>query len=173
MILRNTASAVVMAILLVLSTAPAAQADSSAFFGINFPTGDFTNAAGTGWNLGAYVTGNLLPIVDVGAIVAYNDFSTKQDNHEVGAVFGPTVNAWEFEALGQVNILFLKGFIGLGFANYSGVDDAGESKRKTDFAWQVGAAMKALLLEWRLSYHQFSAEQTSVNWISLSAGIVF
>ena len=75
--------------------------------------------------------------------------------------------------LGQVDIAMLKGFVGLGAANYTALDDAGDRTRKTDFAWQIGVAARFTFLEGRLAYHQFKASTISVGWIGLTAGILF
>jgi hypothetical protein len=115
-----------------------------------------------------------MPIVDIGGLVAYNDWSTDLSGAVDGKdPFGGSINAWEFHALGQVKVIFLKGFLGLGFANYKGIDDNDESTRKTDFSWQVGAAMSFLMLEGRLGYHQIPVDGGSINWVKLSVGLAF
>jgi hypothetical protein len=142
----------------------AVQAGASAFLGANFPTGEFNSGTDIGWSLGGYYTYDALPIVEVGGLIAYNDFSVENlDNF----------TAWEIQALGQANILFLRGFLGLGVANYSNIYDAGDSGRKTKFAWQAGVAMKFLMLEGRLGYHLIDFGEGSANWVNLSAGVVF
>ena len=165
---------IVIVALLILAAAPMAHAGGSIFGGVNFPTGDFNDGASTGWNLGGYYTGSLLPLVEIGGLVAYNDFSVgAADIPGFDDVFGSSFNAWEIEALGQVNLLFLRGFLGLGFANYTGIDEAGSSDRKTKFAWQMGIAAKFLMLEGRLAYHQINADVSSPNWVGLTVGLAF
>jgi hypothetical protein len=149
-----------------------AEAGASAFIGANFPVGDFNSGAEVGWTLGGYYTVPVLAVLDVGGLVAYNDFSTSNDNTS-GQLPGDGFDAWEIQALGQANILFLKGYLGLGLANYSGVGDDGSSKRKTKWAWQAGVAATFLFLEGRLGYHRIDLGDGSSEWISLSAGIVF
>ena len=156
---------VIVAVSLLFSGAFATvEAGGSFFAGANFPTGDFNSGADIGWSLGGYYTYDALPIVEVGGIVAYNDFSTEHvDNF----------TAWEIEALGQANILFLRGFLGLGVANYSDISEGGDSRRKTKFAWQAGVAATFLMLEGRLGYHLIDLGEGSANWVNLSVGLMF
>jgi len=160
---------------LILAAAPMAHAGGSIFGGVNFPTGEFNDGASTGWNLGGYYTAGLIPLVEIGGLVAYNDFSGAMNfiPDEIDDIFGYSINAWGIEDLGQVNLLFMRGFLGLGIANSTGIDEEGGSDRKTNFAWQVGLAMKFLMLEGRLGYHQINAEQSSPNWVGLTVGLVF
>jgi len=159
---------------LILASAPAAHAGASIFAGVNFPTGDFNEGAKTGWALGGYYTWDLLPLVDVGATVAYNDFSLGLSGiPDLDEAFGTSFNAWEVEALGQVNVLIFKAFLGLGLANYTGIDADGSDKRKTKFAWQVGLAAEFFILEARLGYHQINTDASSPNWVALTLGLTF
>jgi len=169
----RTRGFIIGAALAILASTPAARAESSLFFGVDFPTGDLANATTAGWSMGGYSTGNVLPAVAVGGFVAYNDFVVDTTVPGAGAQYGPTLNAWEIEAFGQVDILSLKGIIGLGIANYSGLDEEGESQRKTNFAWQIGVAARFYILEGQLVFHQISTEGVKPNWISLTAGILF
>jgi len=174
MITRKNSLLLVMTFLVALGSASTASAGGSIFVGANFPTGGFGDNAKTGWSAGGYYTIDLLPIVDIGGLVAYNDWSTDLgDVAEDLDPFGGSINAWEFHALGQVKVIFLKGFLGLGFANYKGLGDDGGSTRKTDFSWQVGAAMSFLMLEGRLGYHQIPVDGGSINWVKLSVGLTF
>jgi len=151
--------------LITVGAASSATAGSSVFGGANFPTGDFNNGSDVGWVLGGYHTAPVIPmLVDVGGTLAYNKFSLSSDD---------SFNAWELQALGQVNILFLKGFLGLGLANFSGFDDDGNSDRRTKWAWQLGAAAQFLMLEGRLAYHKIDVGEGSVNWVSLTVGLNF
>jgi len=164
----------VMTLLIALGTASAASAGGSIFVGANFPTGGFTDAAKTGFTAGGYYVADLMPIVDLGGLVAYNDFSTKLgDVPELGDAFGSSLNAWEIHALGQLKFLMLKGFLGLGFANYSGLDENLESSRQTDFSWQMGLAANIAILEARLGYHQIPVDGGSINWMKLTVGLTF
>lgn len=147
--------------LIVLFTGTAATAETGLFGGVNFPTGDFNNGAKTGWNAGGYYTVELATILDVGVTAGYSDFGSEGT--------GKSPNAWEFEGIGQLKILFLKGYLGMGVANYRAPDD----KRKTKLAWQMGVAAQIAILEGRLGYHQVPVDGGSINWLSLTAGIVF
>ena len=164
---------IVVAALLILAATSAARADSSLFFSVDIPTGELADATTAGWAMGGYSTSNVLPTVAIGGFVAYNDFVVDTTVPGAGAQYGPTLNAWEIEAFGQVDILFLKGVLGLGIANYSGLDEEGESQRKTDFAWQIGVAARFYILEGQLVFHQISTDGVKPNWISLTAGILF
>ena len=174
MIIRNKHLILTLTFLVVLGAASTASAGGSIFAGVDFPTGGFDDAAKTGWTAGGYYTADLMPIVDIGALVAYNDFSTSfNDVPVLGDAFGSSINAWEFHALGQLEFLFLHGFLGLGFANYSGLDDNLESSRETAFSWQVGISMELLMLEARLGYHQIPIDDGSLNWMALTVGLTF
>ena len=172
---RKSSLLLTMIILLTLGTASAASAGGSIFLGANFPTGGFADGAKTGWSAGGYYTADLMPIVDIGALVAYNDWST-----DAGAIaqgdadpFGGSIDAWEVHALGQLSFLMLKGFLGLGIANYKGLDDVGASSRETAFSWQLGLSANLAMLEARLGYHQIPVDGGSINWMKLSIGLVF
>ena len=159
----------VMTLLIALGTASTATAGGSIFAGANFPTGGFGDNAKTGFTAGGYYTGGLLPIVELGGLVAYNDWSIDfGDAPELGDLFGDSINAWEIHALGQLNVVFLKAFLGLGFANHNLAED-----RSTDFSWQIGAAIEFLMLEARLGYHQIPVDETSINWVALTVGLKF
>jgi len=148
-------------ILIALFTATPATAESSIFGGVNFPTGDFNNGASTGWNVGGYYTLDMAPILDIGLTAGYSDFGS--DNSANSS------NAWELQGLGHLKILFLKGYLGMGVANYRAADD----KRKTKLAWQIGVSARIAILEGRLGYHQVPVDGGSINWLSLTAGVVF
>lgn len=167
-------TATAIAAILVLAAVPMAHAGGSIFAGVTFPTGDFNDAAKNGWTGGAYYTANLAPLVELGGLVAYNDFSFgTTDIPGLDELFGNGFDAWEVEALGQVNVLFLKGFLGLGLANYSGIDENGNDSRQTDFAWQVGVSANLMMLEARLGYHQIKADNSTPNWLALTVGLTF
>ncbi len=163
----------ILVVALVVAAAPAAQADSSLFFGFNFPTGEFADITTSGWSMGGYSTTNVAPTVDVGGYISYTDFVVDTTQPGAGAQFGPSLNAWEFAALGQIKILFLKGYLGLGFANYSGFDENGDSKRQNAFAWPAGVAAHWTIIEGRLGYHQINTDGISPGWVSLTVGILF
>ena len=159
----------VMTLLIALGTASAASAGGSIFAGANFPTGGFGDNANTGFTAGGYFTGGLLPIVELGGLVAYNDWSIDLgDTPGLDELLGDSINAWELHALGQLNVAFLKAFLGLGFANHNLAED-----RSTDFSWQIGAAMEFLMLEARLGYHQIPVDEHSINWVKLTVGLKF
>jgi len=164
-----------MIILLTLGTASAATAGGSIFVGADFPTGGFGDGAKTGWSAGGYYTLDLIPIVDIGGLVAYNDWSTDftSTNQIKTDPFGGSINAWEIHALGQLKVAIFKGFLGLGLANYKGLDGKGGSSRKTDFSWQLGIAANIAMLEGRLGYHQIPVDGGSINWVKLSVGLNF
>jgi len=144
-----------------LSTATTATAETSIFGGVNFPTGDFNSGANTGWNVGGYYTLEMATILDIGVTAGYSDFGSENS--------AKSSNAWELQGLGQLKILFLKGYLGMGVANYRASDD----KRKTKLAWQMGVSAQIAILEGRLGYHQVPVDGGSINWLSLSAGVVF
>jgi hypothetical protein len=163
-----------LALVLTLGLASTALAGGSIFAGVDFPTGGFGDNAKTGWTAGAYYTADLMPIVDIGGLVAYNDFSIDAGGLE-GAedLLGGSINAWEIHALGQLSFLMLKGYLGLGVANYKGINDNLESSRETDFSWQLGLSMNIAMLEGRLGYHQIPVDEASINWMSLTLGLKF
>lgn len=163
----------IAAAILILAAAPAALAETSLFGSVGFPTGDFAKVTTAGWSFGGYATKSVLPSVAVGGYVAYTDFVVDTTAPGAGLRYGPSLNAWEIEALGQVDIRSLKGILGLGVANYSGIDDAGNSQRKSGFAWQLGVAARFTFLEGQLVYHQIKADGGTANWIGLSAGMLF
>lgn len=164
----------VLALLLTLGTASTATAGGSIFGGVNFPTGGFSDAAKTGWNAGATYSFDLMPIVDLGAYLAYSDFSTSAtDIQAIDDALGGSINVWELHALGSLKILFLKGSLGLGVASYKDVDENFESSRSTDFSWQIGLAASFAMLEARLAYHQIPVDESSINWMSLTLGLSF
>jgi len=150
-----------LAFLVILFTATTAAAGTGLFGGVNFPTGDFDNGAKTGWNVGGYYTVDMAAILDVGITAGYSDFGTE--------ISGKSPNAWELQGIGHLKILFLKGYLGMGIANYRSWED----KRKTKLAWQMGVAAQIAILEARLGYHQVPVDGGSINWLSLSAGVVF
>lgn len=170
--IRKTTFALVL--VLALGAASTASAGGSIFAGANFPTGGFGDGAKTGWNLGGYYTFDAMPIVDIGALVAYSDFSTDLgDFPKLDEALGGSINVWEFHALGQLKFLMLKGFLGLGLGSYKDVNELFESERKTDFSWQIGLSMDIAMLEGRLGYHQIPVDESSINWMSLTIGLKF
>jgi hypothetical protein len=165
-----------LVLILALCGASTALAGGSIFAGVDFPTGGFGDDAKTGWTVGGYYTADLMPIVDIGGLLAYNDFSTSLDSDIIENALGGSINAWEFHALGQLKFLMLKGFLGLGFANYKGLNDDLtnlKSERKTDFSWQIGLSMDIAILEARLGYHQIPVDGGSINWMALTVGLKF
>jgi len=147
--------------LMVLFVATTATAGSGLFGGVNFPTGDFNKGADTGWNVGGYYTLDMAAILDIGLTAGYSDFGSESS--------GKSLNAWELQGIGHLKILFLKGYLGMGIANYRSPFDG----RKTKLAWQMGVSAQIAILEARLGYHQIPADNGSVNWMSLSAGVSF
>jgi|GEM_PF-6581393 len=163
-----------LAILLSLGSASTASAGGSIFAGVDFPTGGFSDGAKTGWTAGGIYGFDLMPIVDLGAYVAYSDFSTSlTDIQVIDDALGGSINVWELHALGSLSFGFLKGSLGLGVASYSDVDENLESSRSTDFSWQLGLAASFSKLEARLAYHQVPVDQSSINWVSLTLGLGF
>lgn len=157
----NRTAVVPLVFLLALFAAATATAETGLFGGVNFPTGDFDKGAKTGWNVGGYYTVEMATILDVGITGGYNDFDS--DNLTKSA------HVWELQGLGQLKILFLKGYLGMGIANYRPSDEG----RKTKLAWQMGVSAQIAIFEGRLGYHQIPGDGGSVNWMSLSAGVVF
>jgi hypothetical protein len=148
--------------LMLLFTATTATAGTGLFGGVNFPTGDFNDGAKTGWNVGGYYTLDMAAVLDIGLTAGYTDFGSESS--------GKSPNAWEIQGIGHLKVLFLKGYLGMGVANYrSPLAD----KRKTKLAWQMGVCAQIAVLEARLGYHQIPGDNDSVNWISLSAGVTF
>ena len=120
--------------LIVLFTGTTATAETSIFGGVNFPTGDFNSGASTGWNVGGYYTLEMATILDIGITAGYSDFGSDNANK--------STNAWELQGIRQLKILFLKGYLGMGVANYRAADD----KRKTKLAWQMGVSAQIAIL---------------------------
>ena len=172
--MNNRKIVIPLVLILALGAASTASAGGSIFAGANFPTGGFSDGAKTGWNLGGYYTFDLMPIVDIGGLLAYSDFSTDLgDFPELDEALDGSINVWELHALGQLNFLMLKGFLGLGIGSYKDVNDLFETERKTDFSWQIGLSMNIAVLEARLGYHQIPVEESSINWMSLTVGLTF
>ena len=48
-----------------------------------------------------------------------------------------------------------------------------ESKRETDFSWQLGMSFNFLMLQARLGYHQIPVSDNSINWMKLTIGVTF
>jgi hypothetical protein len=147
--------------LLVLFTATSATAGTGLFGGVNFPTGDFNSGASTGWNVGGYYTLDMAAILDIGLTAGYTDFGSDSSDK--------SLNAWEIQGIGHLKILFLKGYLGMGLANYRSLDDG----RKTKLAWQMGVCAQIAILEGRLGYHQIPGDNDSANWLNLSVGVTF
>ena len=147
--------------LMALFTSSIATAETSLFGGVNFPTVDFNSGAKTGWNAGGYYTVEFTSIVDIGATLGYTDFNSESSDY--------SINAWEIQALAQIKILFLKGYLGMGVANYRSGDDG----RNTKLSWQMGVSAQISIIEGRLGYHQIPVDGGSVNWMSLTAGLIF
>ena len=160
-----------LALVLTLGLASSAFAGASIFGGVNFPTGGFDDAAKTGWTAGGYYTLDMMPIVDVGVMVDYNDFSySLAEDTVVEDLFEGSITAWEFHALGQLSFGMLKGYLGLGMATY---DMGGDDGSSTDFSWQLGLAAQIAMLEARLGYHQIPVDEGSINWMGLTVGLTF
>lgn len=158
-------------LVLTLGLASTALAGGSIFAGANFPTGGFGDGAKTGWNAGGYYTFDMMPIVDVGLLVDYSDFSySLAEGTQVEDLLEGSITAWEFHALGQLSFGVLKGFLGLGMATY---DTGGDNGSGTDFSWQMGLAAQIAMLEARLGYHQIPVEEGSINWVGLTIGLSF
>jgi hypothetical protein len=153
---RTNSLVLTLVLVITLGLASTAMAGKGLFIGANFPTGDFNSSAQTGWNLGGYFTSDLMPILELGGAVDYNDFSD-------------AANAWDIHALGQLKILMFKGYLGLGVSNYKRDND----DRNTKFSWQAGLAAQIAIIEGRLGYHQIPGDGGSINWVSLSAGVSF
>lgn len=160
-----------LALVLTLGLASTALAGGSIFAGANFPTGGFGDDAKTGWNAGGYYTFDLMPIVDVGVLVDYSDFSySLASDTQAADLLEGSITAWEFHALGQLSLGFLKGFLGLGMATY---DAGGIGDSSTDLSWQLGVAAQMAMLEARLGYHQIPVDGGSINWMALTIGLTF
>lgn len=166
-------AATVAAAILVLAAATTVHAEASLFGGFNFPTGEFAKVTTSGWSFGGYATRDVLPGVAAGGSLTYTDFVVDNTDLNAGLRYGPSLSAWEFAALGKVNILSVRGIVGLGLANYSGIDDSGDSTRKSGFAWQLGVAAPFFFLEGQLAYHQITTDGGSANWIGLTGGMLF
>jgi hypothetical protein len=170
----RTAPLLALALAAGLAAAPAAHADSSLFGAVAFPNGDLADVTTAGWSIGGYLTRDLAPRLDAGLLVAYTDFVVDTTQPGGGAQFGPTLSAWEIEALAQYGLgATVKAFLGLGIGNYSGRDERGDAQRKTAFAWQAGLAYRIEPFELRLAYHYLDAEGGSAGWIGAAAGILF
>ena len=157
-----------------LAAAPSVRADSSLFGAVAFPTGDLADVTTAGWSIGGYLTRDLAPRLDGGLLVAYTDFVVDTTQPGGGAQFGPTLSAWEIEALGQLALAAsIKATVGVGIGNYSGRDERGQAERRTGFAWQLGVAYEIAPFELRLGYHQLHAEGGNAGWVGAAAGILF
>jgi len=151
-----------------------AKPNGSAFIGIGFPTGDFKSGFDGGWTAGGYLTASVTPIFEVGGTISYTEFeSLLGDIPIIGKYFGEDFDTWEFHALGQANIIFLRAFLGMGWANHSGVQYMGDDGRRTDFSWQLGMSAKFLVFETRLSYHSIDLDETSTDWGIFTIGLTF
>jgi hypothetical protein len=91
----------------------------------------------------------------------------------IGDFFGEDFDAWEIQALGQANAAWLRGYLGLGVTNHSGLWADGGDGRKTRFSWQLGVAAWVQYFEARLGYHRIHLEDDSTGWFGLTVGVVF
>lgn len=151
-----------------------AKPNGSVFIGAGFPTGDFKSGLDGGWTAGGYLTASVTPIFELGGTIAYTEFTSLLGEIPIiGKYFGEDFDAWEFHALGQANIIFLRAFLGMGWANHSGMQFMGDDGRRTDFSWQLGMSANFLIFETRLSYHSINLDETSSDWGIFTIGLTF
>ena len=157
-----------------------AAASGSIFIGLDLPSnGAAIGGSDFGWNFGGYFTTPLSPVIDVGGLVAYNRFiSTLSGLPVIGELFEYEFQPWELQALGQFRFMgndsqALRGFAGLGLANYNQLDVGGSSGRRTEFAWQAGLAGKVEWMEFRVGYHWVDLGGSPVTWYAITVGVVF
>jgi hypothetical protein len=157
-------STVVM--LATIAASPAA-AQLSAFAGVNFPTGDFSNGANTGWQLGAAYDFPIIPIVKIGAWGAYNRFGLD------GA--DGNFNAFELMARGKLSlpIVGLYGWLGMGLASSKLSIEGLDNDRSTDFVYALGAGWGMGLIDLTLTFHQIGGDPGTSNFFTLGAGVSF
>jgi hypothetical protein len=144
-----------------------AAADISAFAGMAMPTGDFGDAANSGYYVGGAYAMPVAPKVSVGIHAAYNHFGWAQD---VEGDF----NAIEALAFGKVAAPTGPfGLLGMGVSNSKAVIETFESDRSTDFAMAIGGGYALTKLQITALYHSLGTEGNSINYFTLSAGMGF
>jgi opacity protein-like surface antigen len=108
--MRNVLLSVSCALL--LSAGPAAALGTHEFGlegGSSFPTGNFSDAANTGYNLGAVYQFNIIDRYGAGIEIKYNGWSASNDlNATAEAAYGPgskySFSAWQYDAFGVFNL---------------------------------------------------------------------
>jgi hypothetical protein len=144
-----------------------AWAGASAFAGMAMPTGNFGDAASSGYYLGGSYSMPVAPLASVGVRGAYNRFSWDND---VDGNF----NSLEALAFGKISSPTGPfGMVGLGLSNSEAVMGDIEGSRQTDFAMAVGGGYSLTKVEVMAMYHTINTEGESVNYFTLSAGLGF
>jgi hypothetical protein len=153
--------------LMTFGASSVAWAGASAFAGMAMPTGNFGDAASSGYYVGGAYALPVTPVASVGVRGAYNRFSW---DNEVDGNFN-SVEALAFGKLTAPSGPF--GLVGLGLANSEATMGDLESDRETDLAVAVGGGYSLTKLEVTAMYHTISAENSSINYFTLSAGVGF
>lgn len=153
--------------ILSLGTVSAAWAGASAFAGMAVPTGNFGDAAGAGYYLGGAYEKPVTTRTSVGVRGAYNRFGW---DNEVDGNF----NSIEAMAFGKVSAPSGPfGMVGLGLANSKAVVQNFDSDRETDLKMAVGGGYSLTKVEIAAMYHTITTEGSSINYLTLSAGMGF
>jgi hypothetical protein len=157
--------------LLSIGLSAPAMAGGSVFAGVSMPTGDFADAAKMSYQFGASYGIPVAPMVNIGAMAAYNRFSWEE------GVEG-NFNSIELLAFGRFSApVGPFGMVGLGMSNYAvNIEIAGlsiPSDRESDFTWAIGGGYKFTMVEFTGLYHNISTEGGSTNYFTLTAGLGF
>jgi hypothetical protein len=167
MMFRKTFYTFAVLCLTILGTNSAAQANATAFAGMALPTGDFGDAASTGYFVGGEYWMPVAPTTSVGVRGAYNRFGWDED---VDGNF----NALEAMAIGKISSPAGPfGMVGMGLSSSKAEVGDMETDRQTDFAWAVGGGYNLTKVQLTALWHSIATEGESTNWITFSAGFGF
>jgi len=189
--------AVVLGAALLMLGAGAANAGSNYVGmtgGAGFPTGDYGDAAATGWNIGATGTHYVNEMWGFGADLCYHGWGGSEDANDAAELaFGPgsefsftalqaTAHAtMNFQSSGNVRpyAKFGLGMYNIGMKLESPSGDADDSQSK--FGFNVGAGMNFLSssnMRWGVagSYHIIPAEDdfgTDLNFMQVGVNVMW
>jgi hypothetical protein len=152
---------------LVICGAGAAWAGASAFAGMAMPTGDFGDAAGSGYFVGGAYDMPVTPVASVGVRGAFNRFGWDND---VDGNF-QAIEAQAFGKIASPSGPF--GVLGLGLANSKAVIADIDGDRATDLSMAIGGGYSLTKFEVTAMYHTISTDGSSIKYVTLAAGMGF
>ena len=183
-----------MAFMAVMASSAGAAGNSSwgVTGGAAVPTGDFSNAANTGYNFGGTGTVMLNQSWGVGADVAYHMWNGSSDlNTGTQLLLGDPSAEWKFSAIqGTGNLQYmipaqgvvhpwLKGGLGLYDIKAKLDSDSGSSdSSENDFGWNLGggfnyAVSPAYSLGLGGAYHAIQTSPSTTNLFTVNATLLF